>query len=109
MSKAKPVRDDYFVCPCCGAELPASATFCRHCGASDECGWGEDHQGEELDLPAGYGEEDDADFDYDEFVAREFPAQAAERTQGSKRRFQTVVIVLICISLFASAVLYVWH
>src|SRR5262245_34607184 len=53
-SKTRPKEDDYFLCRCCGAELPATATFCGHCGASDECGWGDDHQREELDLPAGY-------------------------------------------------------
>jgi hypothetical protein len=109
MSKAKPARDDYFVCQCCGAELPTTATFCRHCGASDECGWGDDCRREELDLPVGYGAEDNDDFDYDEFVASEFPDQADETKRSSKRGFQTAVVVLICISLLASALLYVCH
>ena len=82
VAKRKPPAD-YFICECCGAELPATATFCRHCGASDECGWGRDYQREPLDLPAGYGDEDD-EFDYDEFIAQEFPDQAASRRQDAR-------------------------
>jgi hypothetical protein len=100
--------DDYFHCQCCGAELPLTATFCRHCGASDECGWGEDHQREELDLPTDYGEEDD-DFDYDEFIASEFPDQAAGGDSPIQVRFRVVVVVLICIGLLASVVFYVFQ
>src|SRR5438093_10067022 len=94
--------DDYFRCRCCGAELPLSAKFCRHCGASDDCGWGggggEDEDDEELDLPTGHREEDD-EFDYDEFLAEEFPEQAPEGEDQAKRRFQATVIVLVCLGL----------
>jgi hypothetical protein len=102
-----PRRDnDYFLCKCCGARLPVSATFCRHCGASDECGWGEDDQQEELDLPRGYREDDDDDFDYDEFVAGEFPDQARADDAPIQVSFRAVVIILVCIALLASAIFY---
>jgi hypothetical protein len=104
----KPKDDDYFVCSYCGAELPITATFCRHCGASDECGWGEDENKEDLDLPTGYREEDDT-FEYDEFIAEEFPDQAPETADQQQRRFHLVVVVLVCIGLLASAVFYVCH
>jgi hypothetical protein len=106
--KRKPKDDDYFLCSYCGAELPLTATFCRHCGASDECGWGEDENKEDLDLSAGYCEDDDA-FDYDEFIAEEFPDQAPQEASKLDHRFQLACVVLLCIGLLASVVLYVCH
>jgi hypothetical protein len=107
----KPRADDYFVCESCGAELPLTATFCRHCGASDECGWGENQQREEFGLPGGYDDEQD-DFDYDEFVAREFPDQGTAGATGAAQTaspFRVAVVLVICISLLASVVFYVFR
>ena len=58
-----------FLSPHCGYALPANASRCRQCGASAEYGW---------DSVDGYVDDFEADsleddFDYDEFVAREFP------------------------------------
>jgi hypothetical protein len=53
------------VCPCCGAEVPRKAKACPQCGADEKTGWSDDSGGEELGLP-------DEDFDYEEFVKREF-------------------------------------
>ena len=50
----------------CGAEVHRNALACRECGADHNSGWREDavtYDG--LDLP-------DEEFDYDEFVKREF-------------------------------------
>ncbi len=108
VGKPERTTDDYFLCRCCGAELPLSATFCRHCGASDECGWGEDGDDDpqdDLDLPTGYRAKDD-DFDYDEFIASEFPDQAKSDDAPIQISFRAVVIVLVCIGLLASAILY---
>jgi hypothetical protein len=111
MARAGRSTDDYFLCRCCRAELPTSATFCRHCGASEESGWGQDDDEEGLDLPEGYREDDDEfdddEFDYDEFIAREFPDQAPQG-KPSGRRFQLAVVLLLCLGLLVSAVLYVW-
>ncbi len=75
-----PVRDsdsDYCVCPHCGEDLPQHATFCRECGASDQSGWNEEDAWDDPEP----SDLDDSDFDYDEFIAREFPDQA-ERHAG---------------------------
>lgn len=69
-----PGDDDYFLCPHCGAEVAAGASFCRECGASDESGWQDD--GTLYDDDDGYSEDDG--FDYDEFIRREFPDHASE-------------------------------
>lgn len=52
-------------CPVCGAEVPPNAKACPGCGADEKSGWSEETDAEELGLP-------DEDFDYEEFVKREF-------------------------------------
>jgi hypothetical protein len=52
-------------CPNCGADLPPNARACPECGADEENGWSEVADEPGLDLP-------DENFDYDEFVKREF-------------------------------------
>lgn len=49
-------REDDFVCPNCGAELPGSAKFCPECGSDDKTGWSEDTYLDGVSLP---GEEGD--------------------------------------------------
>jgi hypothetical protein len=54
------------VCPVCGEDVPPRALACPECGADHNSGWREGALEEAgLDLPA-------ENFDYDEFVKREF-------------------------------------
>lgn len=53
------------VCPNCGAEVPPNAKACPQCGADEETGWSEEARTSDLDLP-------DENFDYGEFIKREF-------------------------------------
>jgi hypothetical protein len=94
----KTQNDDYFICPCCGAQVRVGAVFCRECGASDEFGWDEDGQGWEDELPTGYRTDDD--FDYDEFIGREFSGRATGWSkQRAKRLAMGVVVVIVCLAL----------
>ena len=52
-------------CPNCNTAVPSGAHACPECGADEETGWGEDAHAQSLGIP-------DEDFDYDEFVEREF-------------------------------------
>ena len=52
-------------CPNCGADVPPNAKACPECGSCEETGWNENAQTDGLDLP-------DENFDYDDFVKREF-------------------------------------
>jgi hypothetical protein len=52
-------------CPNCGAEVPPKAKACPECGADEQTGWSESARTGGLDLP-------DENFEYDEFVKREF-------------------------------------
>ena len=72
MARKQHPDDDYFVCPHCGSDVPAGAAFCRECGASDESGWDDDYG-----IADGYAP--DSDFDYDEFIGREFPGYAEQK------------------------------
>jgi zinc-ribbon domain len=53
------------ICPNCGAEVPRKARACPGCGADEATGWSEEARASGLDLP-------DENFDYDDFVKREF-------------------------------------
>lgn len=53
------------ICPNCGAEVPPKARACPECGADEATGWSEEAQASGLDLP-------DENFDYNDFVKREF-------------------------------------
>jgi hypothetical protein len=55
-------------CPNCGAEVPPSAKACPNCGSDEQTGWSGQARCDGLDLP---GE----NFDYDDFVKREFGGQ----------------------------------
>ncbi len=60
-------------CPNCGTDVPPNARACPGCGSDESTGWSEHAHTQSLDLP---GEE----FDYDEFVGREFGGK--ERRPG---------------------------
>jgi hypothetical protein len=53
------------ICPNCGASVPRRAQSCPECGADETNGWAETAYATSLGLP-------DDDFNYDEFVEREF-------------------------------------
>lgn len=73
----------------CGDDVPPRALACASCGADHRSGWREDaaiHNG--TDLP-------DDDFDYDEFVRREFGGSA--RPAGLKPLWWATAIVLLVV------------
>jgi hypothetical protein len=57
-------------CPNCGAAVPPLAKACPECGSCEKTGWSDAATCETLDLP-------DEDFDYEEFVKKEFGAKKA--------------------------------
>ena len=89
MARQKPPQED-FVCPVCGAEVPAGSKSCPECGACEKSGWSGDDTLEE------------EDFDYEKFVAEEFGG-GAPRTP-TQRRWAIVALILfvaLAILLFA--------
>ena len=86
--KAGAMTDKTFNCPTCGEEVPEDALSCPHCGACEETGWKEDaavYDG--VDLP-------DDDFNYDEFVKKEFGPTAKPRNLSWLWWFAGIVTVL---------------
>jgi uncharacterized membrane protein YvbJ len=81
------------VCPNCGADVPNRARACPECGACEETGWSDEAHVGGLDLP---GEE----FDYDEFVQKEFGPKSKLPAGISPMWWITAIILLIVFVAF---------
>ena len=89
-----------FNCPHCGEELPLGTKRCRSCGASDDCGWEEATDGR-YDI--------DDDFDYDDFVAREFGTDGDPPLAETRDlRFRLVILGIVVAMLLPLILAYVW-
>jgi len=75
-------------CPNCGADVPRKARACPECGADEKSGWSDEAHAERLGLP-------DENFDYDEFVKREFGAQNKIRPHGISWFWWIVAVLLL--------------
>ena len=91
------MSQEFFVCPHCGADIEADAEFCGECGASHESGWNDE---------GAWSDPDEDDFDYDEFVAREFPERASHlvRLRGWSL-VAMLLVVLLCLALVLGMIL----
>ena len=76
------------VCPCCGAEVPPNAKACPECGADEDTGWSEEAGTEGIGLP-------DENFDYEEFVKREFGGGKNPKPRGIPWFWWVVAILLV--------------
>ncbi|MEZ6129975.1 MAG: hypothetical protein R3C59_14930 [Planctomycetaceae bacterium] len=85
-----------FPCPFCGEDVMAGAKVCRACGASDDCGW---QESDEFDTATD-------DFDYEEFVSREFPDSDGEHRAASPPTWVRLVILAIIVSFLLSLGLF---
>ena len=93
------VEDDFFLCPNCGADVKKGKLACPECGSCDETGWSDAASEGFAD-----GEwDDEGDFDYDDFVKREFPDSAGPFSSQSWG--VTLVILLICLAMGLAVVL----
>lgn len=82
-------------CPACGADVPRTARACPECGSDYETGWNEEATAADgLDLP-------DSEFDYDDFVRREFGAPDGA---GPKRQWLPALIA----GLVSAALILAW-
>src|SRR5688500_3832263 len=79
------------VCPVCGEDVPRGSLACPECGADHNSGWREDAGSiDGLDLP---GE----DFNYDEFVEREF--EPSIKPAGIKTIWWITAIIILAVSI----------
>ena len=84
------------VCPNCGADVPDQAKACPECGACEKTGWSDEPDYSGADIP-------EADFDYDDFVQREFGARKAV-PRGIKPIWWLVAVLLL--GLFLAAIFH---
>ena len=56
---------DEFICPVCGATVPAKARACPECGSDEKTGWSDNT------IYDGTGIEDPEEFDYERWRRRE--------------------------------------
>jgi predicted nucleic acid-binding Zn ribbon protein len=85
-----PRSDDPFICPVCGAEVPAKAVACPECGSDEKTGWSENT------VYDATGIEDPDDFDYEAWKRREVSG-ARKRT---RRDWLWWIVALTALLLF---------
>ena len=82
------------VCPVCGYDVPRNALACPGCGADHKSGWQEEatcYNG--VDLP-------DEEFDYDEFVRKEFGSSSV-KPHGIKTIWWITAILIILVTIIS--------
>lgn len=88
------------VCPVCGEDVPPKSLACPECGSDHRTGWKKD-----ADIYDGVDVTDGDDFNYDEFVEREFGENQSPKPAGIKVVWWVTAIVLLIafvLTLFVS-------
>jgi hypothetical protein len=82
-------------CPHCEATVPAAALACPECGSDARTGWSADADAWAGDLPTGY--DDDPDFDYEENLRAEGLAEGGRPSRETirRRRLAAVCVLLV--------------
>lgn len=76
----------------CGEFVPRGLVACPSCGSCAKSGWSDDADYDGLDLP-------DDEFDYDEFVAREFGGRDRQGRRRLTRNFWWWVALALLVSM----------
>ena len=88
MSKGKHSRPETpETCPVCGEDVPPRALACPECGADHNSGWRAD-----ADVDDALGQSDE-EFDYDDFVRREFGSSL--KPAGVKTVWWVTAVILV--------------
>jgi hypothetical protein len=80
------------ICPVCGEDVPTGALACPECGADERSGWRED-VADGLDLP-------EEEFDYGEFVQKEFGREVKPTGIGWAWWAAAVAALLAFVAMF---------
>jgi len=82
------------VCPVCGENVPTGALACPECGADHNSGWREDANiVDALDMP-------EEDFDYDEFIRKEFGSDSKPAGVSTVWWIVSIVLLLVLLGLY---------
>jgi len=79
-------------CPACGEWVYRGAVACPDCGACEKSGWSGDTHEDGLDLR-------DDEFDYDDFVAREFGNKPAKSSKMANVWWWVALALLLAFAL----------
>jgi hypothetical protein len=78
-------------CPVCGEWVPRGAVACDDCGACAKSGWKENAESYDgVDLP-----DEEEDFDYDDFIQREFGTNRQGRPSLNKEALWKIVAAVL--------------
>jgi len=75
------------ICPNCGASVPRNAKACPECGSDEQTGWSDVAETDGLDLP-------DENFDYDDYVKKEFGSKSPV-PRGIKWYWWVIAVILV--------------
>lgn len=84
-------------CPNCGAEVPPGAKACPECGSDEQTGWSDEARYNSLDLP-------DENFNYDEFVKREFGEEKKSPVPHGVHWFWWIIAIAVTAGFIALVV-----
>lgn len=76
------------ICPHCGNEIKADATFCRHCGSDRNTGWKEGAEFSDEELP-----------DYEEILENEFGDDPNSPYHKKKKANPITIVAAIIVAL----------
>ncbi|EEF61360.1 zinc ribbon domain-containing protein [Pedosphaera parvula] len=79
------------ICPNCGAEVPPNAKACPGCGSCAETGWSGEAHASGLGLP-------DDNFDYDDYLEREF-GKSKPVPRGMSRFWWVIAVLILALIL----------
>jgi hypothetical protein len=85
-----------FACPHCGATVARGAPACPECGSDARTGWSEEAESFGGDLPTGYDE--DEDFDYEESLRDEGLAEDGGPSLARLRRRRMIAMCLLLLA-----------
>jgi len=90
------LNNENFICPACGAEVPAKAKACPECGSDEKTGWSANTVYDDT------GIEDPQEFDYDDWKRRDL--DTAKRRSRSEWFWLLVAATVIAVMLGLFAV-----
>jgi RNA polymerase subunit RPABC4/transcription elongation factor Spt4 len=95
------MSEDEFICPVCGAEVPARAKACPECGSDEKTGWSDNT------MYDGTGIEDPEEFDYEDWKRRE--GIAPVRKPGIGWLWWLVAVGLFVLFFWAFVLKGIWE
>ncbi|MGD0649838.1 MAG: zinc ribbon domain-containing protein [Verrucomicrobiia bacterium] len=87
--------DDPFICPNCGADVPAGAKACPECGSDEKTGWSDKtiYDGTGIEDP------DEDDFNYEDWRRRESGGAPHKSSMGWLWWLVAVVVLVMVVWL----------